>query len=144
MRFPSNKTLAKYAIYIGIAGLSSIMYMRWKIEERIRNTDYFRAAFQTLRQHKGAVSLLGEPIKNMGIDISDPQNNCDGEKAQFEVSIKGSKERGKMFFTATRNEDLGWLIDSLELELKSQPDKRFLIKTQNNNEIQKTTLTSSE
>lgn len=53
MRFPSNKTLAKVAIYVGIAGISSVMYMRWKIEERIRNTDYFRAAFQTLRQHKG-------------------------------------------------------------------------------------------
>lgn len=53
MRIPSNKTLAKAAVYVGVAGISSIMYMRWKIEERIRNTDYFRAAFQTLRQHRG-------------------------------------------------------------------------------------------
>lgn len=58
MRFPSNKTLAKVAIYVGIAGISSVMYMRWKIEERIRNTDYFRVAFQTLRQHKGKYSIL--------------------------------------------------------------------------------------
>lgn len=53
MRWPSNKTLVKTAIYIGMAGITSVMYMRWKIEERIRNTEYFRTAFQTLRQHKG-------------------------------------------------------------------------------------------
>lgn len=53
MRFPSNKTLAKYAVYIGIAGISSVMYMRWKIEERIRNAEYFRSAFKILRQHRG-------------------------------------------------------------------------------------------
>ncbi|KAI8128836.1 hypothetical protein FF38_11403 [Lucilia cuprina] len=132
MRFPSNKILAKVAIYLGVAGISSVMYMRWKIEERIRNTDYFRAAFQTLRQHRGAISLLGEPIKDMGFDIGDPQNSCDGQNAHFEVSVKGSKERGKIFFSATRNEENGWLIDSLQLELKSQPDKRYLIKTNNN------------
>ncbi|XP_013106882.1 uncharacterized protein LOC106086671 [Stomoxys calcitrans] len=128
MGFPSNKTLAKWAVYIGVAGMSSIMYMRWKVEERISNTDYFRSAFQILRQHKGAVSLLGEPIKNMGFDIGDANNACDGDKANFEVSVKGSKERGKMFFWATRNEK-DWLVDHLELELKSQPDKRFIIKS---------------
>ncbi|XP_075165111.1 uncharacterized protein LOC142237623 [Haematobia irritans] len=128
MGMPSNKTLAKLAVYIGVAGISSVMYMRWKVEERIRNTDYFRSAFQTLRQHKGAVSLLGEPIKDMGFDIGDAKNACDGQNANFEVSVKGSKERGKIFFWASRNEN-DWLIDHLELELKSQPDKRFIIKS---------------
>ncbi|XP_073845183.1 uncharacterized protein [Musca autumnalis] len=133
MRFPSNKTLAKYAVYIGIAGISSVMYMRFKIEERIRNAEYFRSAFKILRQHKGAVSLLGEPIKDMGFDIGDSNNACDGQTANFAVSVKGSKERGKMFFSAIRNEETGWLVNRLELELKSQPDKRFIIKTQTDN-----------
>lgn len=68
----------------------------------------------------------------MGFDIGDPQNSCDGETAHFEVAIKGSKERGKMIFAATRHEEKGWLLDSLELELKSQPDRRYLVKTNNN------------
>lgn len=58
MRLPSTKTLAKIGVYVGVAGISSVMYMRWKIEERIRNTDYFRAAFQTLRQHRGIFFLI--------------------------------------------------------------------------------------
>lgn len=78
----------------------------------------------------------------MGFDIGDPQNSCDGHKANFEVSIKGSKERGKMIFSATRNEELGWLIDSLQLELKSQPDKRYIIKT--NSSQTSETKTNSE
>lgn len=49
----SNKTLAKIAVYVSVAGISSVMYMRWKIEERIRNTDYFRLAFSALRGHRG-------------------------------------------------------------------------------------------
>lgn len=53
MRFPSNSTLAKWIVYIGVGGMSSVMYMRWKVEERIRNTEYFRSAFQVLRQHRG-------------------------------------------------------------------------------------------
>uniref|UniRef100_A0A1A9V634 Cytochrome oxidase complex assembly protein 1 n=1 Tax=Glossina austeni TaxID=7395 RepID=A0A1A9V634_GLOAU len=125
----SNKSLAKIAVYVGIAGISSVMYMRWKIEERIRNTDYFRLAFSALRGHKGAVNLLGEPIKDMGFDISDSKHNqCDGQTAQFEVAVKGSKNRGTLYFWATRNNETGWLLDRLELEIKAEPDKRFILK----------------
>lgn len=77
------------------------------------------------------MSLLGEPIKNMGFDVGDPQNNCDGQNAHFEVAVKGSKERGKMIFSATRNEEKGWLVNSLALELKSQPDRRYIVKADN-------------
>lgn len=73
--------------------------------------------------------MLGEPIKNMGFDIGDANNASDGQTANFEVAVKGSKDRGKIFFWARRNEESDWLIDRLELELKSQPDKRFVIKT---------------
>lgn len=71
----------------------------------------------------------------MGFDIGDPQNCCDGQTAKFEVSIKGSKERGKIFFSAIRNEENGWLVESLQLELKSQPDRRYLIKTESINNM---------
>lgn len=58
MRFPSNKTLAKIAVYGAVGSISAVMWMRYKIEQRIRTTDYFRLAFQTLRQHKGTCSLV--------------------------------------------------------------------------------------
>lgn len=33
-----------------------------------------------------------------------------------------------MYFWANRTPESGWFIDRLELELRSQPEKRFLIK----------------
>lgn len=69
----------------------------------------------------------------MGFDIGDSNNSCDGQTANFEVSVKGSKERGKMFFSAMRSDEAGWIINRLELELKSQPDKRFIIQTPTEN-----------
>ncbi|XP_017495079.1 PREDICTED: uncharacterized protein LOC108383209 [Rhagoletis zephyria] len=128
MRFPSNKTLGTIAVYGAFASITGVMYMRYKIEDRIRNSEYFRLAIQTLRQHKGAVSLLGEPIKEHGFDLSDSKNFADGQQAQFEVHVKGANDKGKMFFWATRTPEEGWFLDRLELEVRSQPDKRFLIK----------------
>ncbi|XP_011209839.1 uncharacterized protein LOC105230633 [Bactrocera dorsalis] len=128
MRFPSNKTLGKIAVYGAFASITAVMYMRYKIEDNIRNSEYFRIALKTLRQHKGASSLLGEPIKELGFDLSDSSNFSDGQVAQFMVHVKGVKDKGKMYFWANRTPDSGWFIDRLELELRSQPDKRFLIK----------------
>ncbi|XP_055837881.1 uncharacterized protein LOC129906231 [Episyrphus balteatus] len=129
MKFPSNRTLGKIVVYGAVASISGVMYMRYSIQDRIRNTQYFKSALQTLRQHKGAVSLLGEPIKEIGFDLADEKkNSCDGNKAHFEVSVKGPKDKGTIFFWATRTDELGWVLDKLDLEVKSQPDKRFLIK----------------
>ncbi|XP_018795942.1 PREDICTED: uncharacterized protein LOC108973269 [Bactrocera latifrons] len=128
MRFPSNKTLGKIAVYGAFASITAVMYMRYKIEDNIRNSEYFRIALKTLRQHKGASSLLGEPIKELGFDLSNSSNFSDGQIAQFMVHVKGVKDKGKMYFWANRTPDSGWFIDRLELELRSQPDKRFLIK----------------
>ncbi|XP_011196645.1 uncharacterized protein LOC105221388 [Zeugodacus cucurbitae] len=128
MRFPSNKTLGKIAVYGAFASITGVMYMRYKIEDRIRNSEYFKLALKTLRQHKGASSLLGEPIKELGFDLSDSNNFSDGQNAHFMINVKGFKDKGKMYFWATRTTESGWFIDRLELELRSQPDKRFLIK----------------
>ncbi|XP_037944916.1 uncharacterized protein LOC119677585 [Teleopsis dalmanni] len=128
MTFLTNKTLAKIAVYGAIGSISAVMYMKYRIEDRIRNTDYYHLAVQTLRQHKGAVSLLGEPIKELGFDLSDKKNSCDGQKAHFEIKVRGPQDRGTIYFWATRTDNQGWILDRLDLEVKSQPDKRFLIK----------------
>ncbi|XP_054738737.1 uncharacterized protein LOC129244871 [Anastrepha obliqua] len=132
MRFPSNKTLGKIAVYGAVASISAAMYMQHKMKDRIRNSEYFRLAVQALRKHRGASSLLGEPIREIGFDLGDTKNFADGKNAQFEVRVKGAKDKGKMFFWATRTPEEGWLLDRLELELQSQPEKRFLIKKAEN------------
>lgn len=49
----TNRTLAKVTVYGAIGCISAVMYMRYKIQDRIRNTDYFRGAFKILRSHPG-------------------------------------------------------------------------------------------
>lgn len=76
----------------------------------------------------GAVKLLGSPIKDTSFDLGDESRNfCNGDNAQFEVCVKGPKDRGTMFFWSTRKGE-SWELDRMELEVKSQKDKRFLIK----------------
>ncbi|BFG04826.1 uncharacterized protein DMAD_03694 [Drosophila madeirensis] len=127
-RMPSNRTLGNICVYGAVASISAVMYMRWKLEDRVKSCDYYKLAISALRHHKGAVKLLGEPIRESGIDLSNANNNCNAERAQLEVSVHGSKDKGTLYFWASNMPDKGWLIDRLELETKSNPDKRFLLK----------------
>lgn len=131
LRFPSNKTLGNICVYGAVISISAAMYFRWKLEDRVRNSEYYRLALQTLRQHKGAVGLLGEPIRDSGIDMSNKNNTCDAKNAQIEVTVRGPKDKGTLFFWATNNMEKGWLIDRLELEANLHPNKRFLLKKAN-------------
>ncbi|KAH8257949.1 hypothetical protein KR038_003361, partial [Drosophila bunnanda] len=147
LKMPSNRTLGNICVYGAVASISAVMYMRWKMEDRVKACDYYKLALKGLRSHRGAVSLLGEPIKDSGIDLGNPNNNCNAEMAQFEVSVRGSKDKGRvyiqskidshktnpyfvgtLYFWASHQPDRGWLIDRLELETKLNPEKRFLLK----------------
>lgn len=40
--------------------------------------------------------MLGEPIKDIGLNLGDNKNNyCDGKNAKFEVKVKGPQDKGK-------------------------------------------------
>lgn len=70
---------------------------------------------------------MGEPIKEVGLDLSDP-NYANAEKAYFEVKLKGSLARGSMFFWADKSkESESWNVSRIELQLKND-DKRLVIK----------------
>lgn len=61
------------------------------------------------------------------------RNYSDGKNARFEVSLKGSKQKGTVFFWAV-NEENKWNVHRMELQLKDDPTKRLFIK---NDEIEK-------
>lgn len=81
-----------------------------------------------ISSYLGSVQYLGQPIKEIGFDLGDNEHNfCDGQNAQFEVSIKGPKDKGKMFFWAERAENKDWIVNRLEVEFNSVPDKRLIV-----------------
>ncbi|XP_017063008.1 uncharacterized protein LOC108102496 [Drosophila eugracilis] len=129
---PSRRTLGGICICGALASISGLAYMSWRREDQVRQTEYYQMAIQQLRQHSGAVGLLGEPIKESGFSLSNEKNRCDGDKAQLQVSVQGSKDRGTVFFWATNSQKQGWMIDRLELETKQHPNTRFLLKKPQN------------
>lgn len=88
----------------------------------------------------GAVQLLGEPIKEHGFDLGKSQSNfCTTTAAQFEVKVRGPKDKGTMFFWADRDPiaveqktTSEWNISRLELEVNSIPDRRMIVKKPEN------------
>uniref|UniRef100_A0A1B0CKL3 Uncharacterized protein n=1 Tax=Lutzomyia longipalpis TaxID=7200 RepID=A0A1B0CKL3_LUTLO len=96
----SNKTLAKVAVYGAFGSISAVFYMRWSIERQIRGQEFYKEALNLLKQHKGAETVLGNPISESGFDLSDKTNKCNSNEAHFEVSVRGPKDRGTYFFWA--------------------------------------------
>lgn len=113
----------------GVITCTTGLLMQWKIKDRIRQTDYYREAFKILRGHAGAVSLLGEPIKDGDIKFSDADTCLDKEKAHFSVNCKGPQQKGELFIWANKQvESEKWNVSRLELGLEKENDRRLLIK----------------
>ncbi|XP_017115202.1 uncharacterized protein LOC108137806 [Drosophila elegans] len=129
---PSRRTMGSICICGALASISGLAYMRWRLEDRVRHTEYYQLAIQQLRQHSGAVGLLGEPIRESGFSQSNEKNRCDADQAQLQVAVQGPKDKGTVYFWATKSQNQGWLIDRLELETKQHPNTRFLLKKPQN------------
>ncbi|XP_063238821.1 uncharacterized protein LOC134540185 [Bacillus rossius redtenbacheri] len=126
----SNTTLAKIAAYGGIFVVGSGYFMRNKIEEGIKKSDFFRESMKQLRANQGAVSLFGEPIRDGRLNLGSTGTNfCDGTRAQFQVPVKGPAAKGTLHLWAEREtHEQPWDVYRLELELKDMPDKRVVLR----------------
>ncbi|XP_058835478.1 uncharacterized protein LOC131692443 [Topomyia yanbarensis] len=122
------RTLVKTATYIAIGGITAALIMKGKLEDRVRSQSYYRDSMKVLRSHPGAISLLGEPIKDMGFDFGvESEKYGDGKIDGFAVPVKGSNQRGKYYFWADHQNDK-WIITRAELELDKEPGRRLVIR----------------
>lgn len=93
--------------------------------------------------------MLGEPIKQLGFRLDDPNNFQTSDRAQYYVNVKGPNDKGKMqllltnvntirfkmlssstgrVFLWAKQIDEAWSVTRIELELNKHPGKRLLIK----------------
>ncbi|KAJ8872183.1 hypothetical protein PR048_025785 [Dryococelus australis] len=126
----SNATLVKIAAYGGFFVVGAGYFMRNKIEEGIKKSDYFRESMKQMRTHQGVVSLFGEPIKDGRLNLGENGTNfCDGTQAQFQVPVKGPKAKGTLHLWAERmTYEQPWDVYRLELELKDMPDRIIVLR----------------
>ncbi|XP_055530626.1 uncharacterized protein LOC129721738 [Wyeomyia smithii] len=124
----SMRTLVKTAAYIGVGGITAALFMKTKMEDRVRTQVYYRESLKLLRGHPGAIQLLGEPIKDLGFDFGEESKKYGNGKIDgFAVPVKGTKKRGKYYFWA-EHKDNEWSITRAELELDKEPGRRLVIR----------------
>nr|CAD7267765.1 unnamed protein product [Timema shepardi] len=128
----SNLTLAKIAAVGGVVTITTGYYIRGKIEEGIKKSEYYKEALKTFRNHKGVVSLFGEPIKDGHLNLGDSKNNfCDSYRAQFEVPVRGPHHKGTLHLWAEREtHQHNWNVYKLELEVQGNSNKRIVLRDQ--------------
>nr|CAD7447210.1 unnamed protein product [Timema bartmani] len=128
----SNLTLAKIAAVGGVVTITTGYYIRGKIEEGIKKSEYYKEALKTLRKHKGVVSLFGEPIKDGHLNLGDSENNfCDSYRAQFQVPVRGPDHKGTLHLWAEREtHQHNWNVYKLELEVQGNSNKRIVLRNQ--------------
>lgn len=192
MRLPKVQTLFKTALGVTVAGVGSVIYMQLKRLEEISESEFFKETFKILRAHKGgqllasmatcldheqtrlvriigAVQLMGEPIKQLGFRVDDPENYMTTDDAQFYVNVKGPNDKGvcistklvyvcldwwsfsftlifpigRVFLWAKAINDT-WKVTRIELELNKHPGKRLLIKDGPTNNDEATYFISSK
>lgn len=125
----SNIKLVKIATIGGLATITMGLAYQWKLNDNIRQTEYYKEALLTLRSHKPAVYLLGEPIKVGTIDVTDEEKNYTKQKeARYEVPVKGPKDKGNLIFLAEKLEGDKWVVKRIELQLNSDRGKRLIVK----------------
>ncbi|CAG9764979.1 unnamed protein product [Ceutorhynchus assimilis] len=126
----SNQTLVKIGAIGGVATIIMGFLARDNMQSKIKGAPFYNEAMKLVRKHPGAVSLLGEPIKEGRIDVGNKENfvNVEENLAKFKVPLKGPKQKGTMFLTGTKQDnDEQWSIGCIELEVASHPNKRLLI-----------------
>lgn len=124
-------TLVKIGAIGGMLTVSMGLAARFKISENIKKTEYYKDALKTVRTNKGAVYLLGEPMKDGRVDIGNSEKNfTKDDKAQYEVPVKGPKQKGMIYFWAAK-QDTEWVVKRIELGLQNEPNRRLLIKNIN-------------
>ncbi|CAG9821226.1 unnamed protein product [Phaedon cochleariae] len=127
----SNMTLVRIGAIGGVATVTMGMLLKNKLNHNIKQTEYYKDALKTLRSHPGAVYLLGEPIKDLGIEVGNERDNfTKGNYAQYRVPLKGMKQRGTLYFWAERvDTQKEWIVNRMELEVAEYTDRRMLIKS---------------
>ncbi|CAG9835353.1 unnamed protein product [Diabrotica balteata] len=129
----SNMTLVKIAALGGFATVTMAILYKNRLSYNVSQTEFYKEALKIVRSHKGAVTLLGEPIRDRDVDVSDMKTNfVKDNTAQYKVPLKGSKQNGHLYFWALKNVDK-WDVTRMELELDSDSSKRLVIKSSNEN-----------
>ncbi|KAL3288032.1 hypothetical protein HHI36_002484 [Cryptolaemus montrouzieri] len=131
-------TLVKIGAIGGILTCSMGMALQYKLSNNVKQTEFYKESMNLVRHNKAAIHFLGEPIKDATIEmVNSNVNYLTDTEGKYEVKLKGSKQKGKLYIYIKKEKNEGiqnFKLDHVELELKNQPDKRLLIRNEKHND----------
>ncbi|KAI4491436.1 hypothetical protein M0804_002828 [Polistes exclamans] len=133
MKMISLQTLVKIAGFTGLVVGGTGYAFRYKIQNEIREVQFYKDAMQHLYSHQKALDLLGTPIKEKRVDIGDAKKNgSDDNKTWLTIPIMGSKSFGELRVEALVKKDMENKLKAdiykVELSIREIPGKVFVIK----------------
>lgn len=121
-------TLMQIAAFGGVAAVGTGIYLHRTLQNKVRNSEVFQEVMHRVLNNKGAVTLLGDPLKFGTINTGNAENYCYIDKAQIQVPIKGSKCNGILEFMAEKKStDTEWTFNKIEIEIKDRLGGRLNI-----------------
>lgn len=129
----SLQTLTKIASITGFIVAGTGYGFRFKIQNDIRKTELYKDGMQYLYNHPKALDLLGSPIKEKRVNISDEKKiGTENNITWLTVPVIGSEKRGELRIEAVTDKDVEKKlianIYKVELTIKEIPNKVFVIK----------------
>ncbi|KAM7299411.1 hypothetical protein ISCGN_019977 [Ixodes scapularis] len=128
-RMTTVNKLLKYASFGGLATVGGILGLQKYVAMKLTELEYYKTSLAMLRNHKEAVKLLGEPVRERNIDVGDSKSTTTRPyRARMKVPLSGSKQSGDLYLWAQRRtlQD-SWEVLRLELGLQTLKDKRLLV-----------------
>ncbi|KAK9872350.1 hypothetical protein WA026_017809 [Henosepilachna vigintioctopunctata] len=129
----------KIGAIASIASCSIGFFYQNKWNRNIKQMEFYKESLNLVRNHKGAMHFLGEPIIDCRIQfLNGTKSFISDTKGLYEVKLKGSKQNGMLYINIEKDKDglvNDWKLSRLELAIDNQPDKRLLIQLEKNEDI---------
>ncbi|XP_071942805.1 cytochrome c oxidase assembly factor 1 homolog [Antedon mediterranea] len=114
----SIQTLGKIAIYGAVGSVLSSGYFYKSIQDKIAGSPFYVQTMSVVRNHTGAMEVLGEPLRSKFVSLSSKANTMNGYNAQLQIPVKGSKRSGTVHSWSSRKDTSEeWFIEKVDLEL---------------------------
>lgn len=123
--------LGRIALGVAVVGTGSLYAIRWTIQSKIRESPTYGEALKCLRENKNAVDVLGEPIKEKGVDIGD--RDCYGRKDNVcwvTVPLEGRRRKGSLHYwiDTADQEGTNFRLTKVELSIDRSSVGRILLR----------------
>lgn len=121
-----NKLLGCSLVGLGACiGVYQIFTQR--LSESLKNCLIYKEALTILKTHEGAIEFLGEPIDDVAPRLNNSSMFFDGS-TEFVVNVSGPKSKGKLFVTALGESIEKLKLNTIQLQIGNDTNKRLVIK----------------